>query len=84
MINRSYHDVDGHVVAADTHLLADGQPPVVFLHGIMVDLDLAPLLFVYPTKESWIALSLPGHAPGRFRTGTHRTEIDEQLFAQLV
>ena len=84
VIHRSYHDVDGHLVAADTHLLADGRPPVVSLHGIMVDLDLAPLLFVDPTKESWIALSLPGHAPGRFRPGTHRSEIDEQLFAQLV
>jgi pimeloyl-ACP methyl ester carboxylesterase len=76
--------IDGHIVAADMHLLADSRPPVVFLHGVMASLDLAATLFTAPDEESWIALSLPGHAPGRFRAGMSAPQIDAALFGTLM
>lgn len=80
---RTLLEIDGHVVAADVHLRADGRPPVLFLHGILATLELAPELFVAPEAESWIALSLPGHAPGRLPPG-RPPRIDADLFGRLV
>lgn len=78
---RVFLSIDGHTVAADLHLRAGVAPPVVFLHGVMASLDMAPELFVDPDRESWIAVSLPGHAPGRLAPGA---TIDARLFADLV
>ena len=76
--------IDGHIVAADMHLLPDSRPPVLFLHGVMASLDLAATLFAAPEEESWIALSLPGHAPGRFRRGMPAPNVDAPLFGTLL
>ena len=73
--------IDGHTVAADVHLLGDAGPPVVFLHGVMTSLDLARDVFTAPDEESWIALSLPGHGPGRLAPATN---VDERLVADLM
>ncbi len=80
-VQRVLVPIDGHTVAADVHLLDDGRPPVVFLHGMLTSLDLARELFVEPDRESWIALSLPGHAPGNLVSGAL---LDERLFADLT
>jgi len=80
---RTLLQIDGHVVAADVHLLGDDRPPVLFLHGILTTLELAPELFVDPEAESWIALSLPGHAPGRLPSGPP-PRLDADLFGRLV
>ena len=80
---RTLLEIDGHVVAADVQLRDDGRPPVLFLHGILATLELAPELFVDPEAESWIALSLPGHAPGRLPPG-RLPRLDVDLFGQLV
>lgn len=82
-IRRERIAIDGHTVAADVHLLADGRPPVVFVHGILASIDLATELFTNPSAESWIALSLPGHHPGRLPDGTEASVLDEELFARL-
>ena len=72
------------MVAADVYLPAgDDRPPVVFLHGILASLDLATELFVDPTAEPWIALSLPGHHPGRLPAACAAANLDEDLFAHL-
>lgn len=80
---RTLLEIDGHVVAADVQLRDDGRPPVLFLHGLLATLELAPELFVDPEAESWIALSLPGHAPGRLPSG-RPPRLDADLFGQLV
>lgn len=73
--------VGSHVMAADVHLLGDGRPPVVFLHGVMTSIDLARFVFADAESESWIAVALPGHAPGRLTAGT---AIDDRLMADLI
>ena len=70
-VERVLVPVHGHVVAADVHLLDDPRPPVVFLHGILTTVAVAPQLFADPEAESWIALSLPGHHPGCLAAGSH-------------
>lgn len=82
-IRREQLAIDGHTVAADVHLLDDGRPPVVFMHGILASLDLASDLFLDPAAESWISLSLPGHHPGRFSPRLQPAAINEDLFAHL-
>lgn len=82
-IRRERIAIDGHTVAADVHLLADGRPPVLFVHGILASIDLARELFVDPSAESWIALSLPGHHPGRLPDGAEGSVLDEALLARL-
>jgi len=77
-------EIDGHTVAADVHLTADAAPPVVFFHGVMASLDLAREVFADPTTESWIAVSLPGHAPGRSPAGLAAAAVDAELFAHLA
>ena len=74
----------GHVVAADVHLREDSRPPVVFLHGILTTVAVAPDLFATPERESWIALSLPGHHPGRLAPGTSPEALDADRFADLA
>lgn len=74
----------GHLVAADVHLVESARMPVVFFHGILTSTGLAPLLFANPAAESWIALSLPGHHPGRLAPGTPVAAIDAELFASLA
>ena len=74
----------GHVVAADVHLRNDERPPVVFLHGILTTVAVAPRLFEDPAGESWIALSLPGHHPGRLAAATSPTALDVDAMADLV
>ena len=74
----------GHVVAADVHLRDDPRPPVVFLHGILTTVAVAADLFAAPERESWIALSLPGHYPGRLAPGTRPEALDADRFADLV
>lgn len=74
----------GHEVAVDAHLVADGRPPVAFFHGILTSTAIAPLLFADPAAESWIAVSLPGHHPGRLAPGTRAEAIDAELFAALA
>ena len=81
---RELFEIDGHVVAADAHLRDDPRPPVVFLHGVMASVGVARELFVDPGTESWIALSLPGHHPGRFPPGMPQAAIDAPLFGTLV
>ena len=81
--HRTLLEIDGHVVAADVHLIGDGRPPVLFLHGLLATLDLAPELFVDSEAESWIALSLAGHAPGSLPPG-RPPRIDADLFGRLV
>jgi pimeloyl-ACP methyl ester carboxylesterase len=76
--------IDGHVVAADVHLLPDARPPVVFLHGALASLDVAADLFTAPDQESWVALSLPGHAPGRFGAGIVASHFDAALIGRLT
>lgn len=82
-IRRERIAIDGHTVAADVHLLADGRLPVVFVHGILASIDLATELFVDPSAESWISLSLPGHHPGRLPDGPGASMLDEDLLARL-
>jgi 3-oxoadipate enol-lactonase len=77
-------DIDGHLVCADVHLRDDPRPPVVFLHGVMASVAVARELVDDPEAESWIAVSLPGHHPGRFPPGMPQAAIDEALFADLV
>ena len=74
----------GHVVAADVHLRDDPRSPVVFLHGILTTVAVAPQLFAHPEAESWIALSLPGHHPGCLAAGTRPEAIDADLVADLA
>ena len=74
----------GHVVAADVHLRDDPRPPVVFLHGILTTVAVAADLFAAPERESWIALSLPGHYPGRLAPGTRPEALDADRFADLA
>lgn len=74
----------GYVVAADVHLRGDPRPPVVFLHGILTTVAVAPDLFTAPEHESWIALSLPGHYPGRLAPGTRPEALDGDRFADLA
>jgi pimeloyl-ACP methyl ester carboxylesterase len=74
----------GHVVAADVHLRGDPRPPVVFLHGILTTVAVAADLFAAPEHESWIALSLPGHYPGRLAPGTRPAALDADRFADLA
>jgi pimeloyl-ACP methyl ester carboxylesterase len=76
-------EVDGHEFAADLHLGADSRPPVVFLHGLLASLSLAPELFVDPVAESWLAVSLPGHHPGRFPADSARGPLEAAAFADL-
>ena len=83
-VERVLVPVHGHVVAADVHLRDDACPPVVFLHGLLTTTAVAPELFVVPESESWIALSLPGHFPGRLAAGTRPESIDADLFADLA
>jgi pimeloyl-ACP methyl ester carboxylesterase len=83
-VERVLVPVNGHVVAAEVHLRDDPRPPVVFLHGILTTTAVAPDLFVAPERESWIALSLPGHFPGRLAAGTRSESIDADLFADLA
>ena len=83
-VERVLVPVHGHVVAADVHLCDAPGPPVVFLHGILTTTGVAPELFVAPMSESWIALSLPGHRPGRLAAGTRPEAIDAELFADLA
>lgn len=83
-VERVLVPVHGHVVAADVHLRDDPRPPVVFLHGILTTTAVAPELFAAPESESWIALSLPGHFPGRLAAGTRAESIDADLFADLA
>lgn len=74
----------GHVVAADVHLRDDPRPPILFLHGILTTVAVAPDLFATPERESWIALSLPGHHPGRLAPGTKPEALDADRFADLA
>jgi pimeloyl-ACP methyl ester carboxylesterase len=83
-VERVLVPVHGHVVAADVHLLDDPRPPVVFLHGILTTGAVAAELFAHPQDESWIALSLPGHFPGRLAAGTRPGAIDAALCADLA
>lgn len=83
-MSRSLLQIGGHTIAADVHLREDGRIPVVFLHGMMASVAVGRELFRQPDGESWIALSLPGHHPGRFPPGLGRTAIDMNLFADLV
>jgi pimeloyl-ACP methyl ester carboxylesterase len=84
-IRRVLATIAGHRVAADVHLRPDDpRPPVVFLHGMMTSLAIADEVFVAPAEESWIAISLPGHAPGGFAAGHDPAAIDAELFARLI
>jgi pimeloyl-ACP methyl ester carboxylesterase len=84
-LQRVIVSVGDHTVGADLHLLAaDSRPPVVFIHGIMASLGLAAELFAAPDRESWIALSLPGHHPGGFSPGLRPGAIDAALFGEIV
>ncbi|MFM7207724.1 MAG: alpha/beta fold hydrolase [Planctomycetaceae bacterium] len=76
--------VDGHEVAVDVHLRAAGGPPVVFLHGLLTSSRLARQLFEDPDGESWVAVSLPGHHPGRLAAGTRPDAVNAELFAMLI
>ena len=84
VVERVLVPVRGHVVAADVHVLDDQRPPVVFLHGILTTGAVAAELFAHPQDESWIALSLPGHFPGRLEAGTRPEAIDADLVADLA
>ena len=84
VLKRVLVPVDGHVVAAEVHLRDDPRPPVVFMHGLLASVAVASELFDEPADESWIALSLPGHHPGRLAPGTPPSAIDERLFARLA
>jgi pimeloyl-ACP methyl ester carboxylesterase len=77
-------EIGGHLVGADVHLRDDPRPPVVFLHGVMASVAVARELFDDPEAESWIALSLPGHHPGRFPAGMPQDAIDEAMFSDLA
>ncbi|MFM9009630.1 MAG: alpha/beta hydrolase [Planctomycetota bacterium] len=74
----------GHEVAVDAHLLDDGRPPVAFFHGLLPSTAIAPYLFADAAAESWIAVSLPGHRPGRLAPATRAEAIDAELFATLA
>lgn len=83
-MSRSLLEIGGHTIAADVHLRNDGRIPVVFLHGMMASVAVGRELFRQPDGESWIAVSLPGHHPGRFPPGLRRDAIGPDLFADLV
>jgi len=76
--------VDGHTVAVTGHLLDDGRAPVVFLHGVLTTTELVGELFDDPAAESWLAVSLPGHAAGSFAAGTTAAEITPELYVRLT
>jgi len=76
--------VDGHMVVAETHGGEGQQPPVVFLHGILASVGLVRQMVVEPASETWISISLPGHAPGRLAPGTTAADIDTELFVRLT
>lgn len=82
-MSRHLLTIDGHTVAAELHLTADPRPPVVFFHGIMTSIDLTAEIFLDAETESWIAVSLPGHHPGRLPPGCSAAAIDAALFAHL-
>lgn len=82
-MSRHLLTIDGHAVAAEMHLTGDSRPPVVFFHGIMTSIDLAPEIFLDAQAESWIAISLPGHHPGTLPEGCRPHAIDAALFAHL-
>jgi pimeloyl-ACP methyl ester carboxylesterase len=76
--------VGGHEVAADVHVRDNGQPPILFLHGMLTTTAVVRELFDKPDAESWISVSLPGHHPGRLAPGTVPGAIDAELFADLA
>lgn len=83
-VRRVLVPVNGHVVAADVHLRDNTRPPTVFLHGLLTTVAVAPRVFGDPAEESWIALSLPGHHPGRLAVGTRPAAVDVDLLAGLA
>jgi len=74
----------GHEAVADVHLRDDARPPVLFLHGILTSPAVVRHLFDDPDEASWIAVSLPGHQPGRLAPGTPPAALDAEFFAGFV
>jgi pimeloyl-ACP methyl ester carboxylesterase len=83
-VDRRLLEVDGHHVAAEMHLLQQGCPPVVFLHGVLTSTCLVSELFDDPASASWISLSLPGHFGGRFAADITAASIDAALYVRLI
>jgi pimeloyl-ACP methyl ester carboxylesterase len=83
-VERRLLDVDGHHVAAEMHLLQQGRPPVVFLHGVLTSTCLVGELFDDPASASWISLSLPGHFGGCFAEGIAAASIDAAFYVRLI
>jgi len=74
-------DADGRPLAATLHLAPGGPPPVLFLHGVMTSVALAPELFADPDAESWLAVSLPGHHPDGLAAGRPPPCLDADTLA---
>lgn len=88
-VRESFVEIEGHrlaCLAVNEHLARPDEPPVVFIHGVLVSVnfwrDAVPDSF--RDNRAWYALSLPAHHPSTVPADFHAGQVNEAWFHRLV
>lgn len=88
-VRESFVEIEGHrlaCLAVNEHLARPDEPPVVFVHGVLVSVnfwrDAVPEAF--RENRAWYALSLPAHHPSTVPADFDAGQVDEAWFHRLM
>jgi len=88
-VRQGFVEVEGHrlaYLAVNEHLAGAQEPPVVFIHGVLVSvnfwLDCVPPSF--REDRAWYSLSLPAHYPSTVPAGFEPGQVNADWFFRLM
>jgi pimeloyl-ACP methyl ester carboxylesterase len=88
-VRQGFVEVEGHrlaYLAVNEHLADAQEPPVVFIHGVLVSvnfwLDCVPPGF--REDRAWYSLSLPAHYPSTVSAGFEPGQVNADWFFRLM
>lgn len=80
-----YIEAEGHQMAVRGFNEDLPGTPLIFLHGITLTLDIAPLILPHTLRERrWYSVSLPGHFPARFAPGTTLADLSVPMLVRQL
>lgn len=88
-VGEGFVESEGHrlgYLAVNEHLVRDGEPAVVFIHGVLASVncwrDCVPPSF--RDGKAWYALSLPAHHPSTVPADFHGAHVDSPWFFRVM
>ncbi|MBD3672189.1 MAG: alpha/beta hydrolase [Planctomycetaceae bacterium] len=79
-------EVNGHQIAVIDGTKGGSGPAIVFVHGILMSVDLWPRLIrgTFLDHCRWISVGLPGHHPSAAPENFQRQDVTEALFSDCL